>query len=268
MDSQTHPAIQNQSGVLEARGLAGALANLAVLQALLDQELADACPDIIPCRRGCAFCCWQMNEMVSWLEAAQIFNVVRTWSAAQKAQLVQRAQREVDALMADPQVMQFANGDEITPDRLPVLASAMRRHVRPCVFLDRVDGGCMIYEARPTHCRVFGQSVVMRRDSDEPAFYGCEVAAGDVRAEIERAGELQLTDVTPFFKAQRTLEGAPHVTALPLAFWVKAVADGPDWSLDYPDALFERFLDAYQPMNFEVVRDEEKLGESSDQRND
>lgn len=253
--TNTHPSIQNQAAVA-APTLGDALVNLAALQSLLDEALAANKPDWIPCRAGCSFCCWQMNEMVSWLEAAHIFNAVRGWDAGQKMQLVARALREVDALMADPDIMQFANGDEITPERLPDLAAAFRKHVRPCAFLNRERGECMIYDARPTHCRVFGQSVVMRRDADDPALYGCTVVAGDVQAHLNADEDVSLFDVTDFFKAQRIMEGAPHVTALPLAFWVKVVAEGPDWSLDHPELLFERFIENYKPLQLEAVRED------------
>lgn len=261
---QPHPAIQNQAAAVETKTLSGALVNLAALHSVLDDALAANRPEWIPCRAGCSFCCWQMNEMVSWLEAAAIFNVVREWDASRKSALVTRALREVDALMADDAIMQFADGNEITPERLPDLAGAFRKHVRPCAFLDRASGNCTIYDVRPMHCRVFGQSVVMRRDEDDPALYGCTVVAGDTRAQIATTGEAELFDVTDFFKAQRLMEGAPHVFALPLAFWVKTVAEGPEWSLDYPETLFERFVENYKPLEFQAVRESEDVNGDTD----
>lgn len=247
-----HPSVENYQKTAR-QTLDDALVNLGVLNNLLDETLTRHRPDWVPCRAGCSWCCWQMNEMVSWIEAAAIFNAVREWDAGQKAGLVQRAERECEMLLADPVIAKFAEGSEVTPELLPQLAEAFRKHIRPCAFLKQESGECSIYEVRPQHCRVFGHSVVMPREDDKPAFYGCSVAREVVDERLNADEPVNLFDVSGFLKALYVMAGAPHVFALPLAFWVREVARGEEWGIDNPAPLFERFLAYYKPMKFEAV---------------
>lgn len=256
MDSR--PALQNQANAAQTIALDDVLVQTRAVYQVTDDAVAQHRPAWIPCKAGCSFCCWTMNSMVTWLEAATIFHQVKTWSAEQKRALIERATNERALLLADPDIGKFAEGVEIKPEELTNLNAAFRRYVRPCAFLNRADGTCSIYDERPMACRMFGHVSVQSANA-EPAGYFCDVVEKDFDAQVEKIktgaakdDTLNLLDATPFFKVVNRMAGAPHVFALPLSFWVWEVANGTEWNIDYPERLFERFLGWFHPLELRL----------------
>lgn len=232
-------------------GLGDVAVNLATLYILADRAMEESRPAWLPCRAGCAWCCWSLNVLVTWAEAYYVALTVARWTPEARASLARQARAEVTMLLGDPTIARIAAaGTGIAPDDFSNLKRALKQHLRPCPLLDRATGRCRVYQQRFLACRLYGQTAVQEQAG--PSGYYCQVVAEDVT----RQPEAQFYDAAPFMAALYRMTGAPTVYAMPVCFWLDALAQGPEngetYSLAYPDPLFERFLSMYAPLEFDI----------------
>lgn len=88
------------------------------------------------CRKGCHWCCVQTVAMSVFEAAPLVEHVRRTWTAEQRAALLERCRS----------VLATLSTHATDADRI--------RQRIPCVFLQD-DGACGVYDVRPLACRVF-----------------------------------------------------------------------------------------------------------------
>ncbi len=222
------------------------LIDLRVFYNLTDEALTQQHPSWIPCRAGCSFCCYSQNTLIAWNEAYMIAREVATWDFERQMALVDRAKRERDMFLSDPEFAELVGGN-FGPENLAKLRAALNRHLRPCPFLNRKAGQCMIYEHRPLTCRVYGQTIHKPDVKAEPIGYFCEIV--NVAAMEQESGAISLINSAPLFKTLYEMAGAPTVHALPLCFWIMELYDGEMWSLNDPEPMFETMLVYYRSLS-------------------
>ncbi len=110
-----------------------------------------------PCNEGCTSCCSQFFE-VSELEFALIFEKITAFTGPEKYALKMRA-ATLYSLFAEywPTFFEdYFQGNASFKSDSAYYSHAERFEVHlPCVFLNDA-GSCLIYEARPTTCRITG----------------------------------------------------------------------------------------------------------------
>lgn len=207
-------------------------------------------PEWIPCRRGCSWCCWSLNVLITWIEAYHVLAEVKKWDESRLAALAKQARSEVEMLLSDPVIAKFASGGDVDPRDLGELNLALKRHIRPCPLLNRQTGECQVYNERFLTCRTFGHTAI-GKDNEFEGFY-CQV----VNEDVAKHEEVNLYNARVFADPLYHMAGAPNVIALPISFWIEALVTGGEenrgYSLTNPEPLFAEMLHLFNPI--EVIR--------------
>ncbi|WP_256972571.1 YkgJ family cysteine cluster protein [Saccharibacillus sp. O23] len=128
----------------------------------VEQEIADyraSSPKQPPCREGCSSCCSDYFPVSQVEFELLLVYMERHWSKAEIEEAFDRAEENLLALKQENPPMY----DSLTRpvDRKGEL-EAVRHHAGrnsfPCPLLDRENGRCRVYPARPFLCRTHGSS--------------------------------------------------------------------------------------------------------------
>lgn len=120
---------------------------------LLFARIAEQCPDGVRCRPGCSDCCHALFDL-SLVEAMYINRAfVNAFSTGrQRSDIVERAS-ELDRRLARLKRDMFRaekNGEDVAA----IMAEAAKMRAR-CPLLND-ERTCMLYDARPITCRLYG----------------------------------------------------------------------------------------------------------------
>ena len=157
----------------------------------LDEELRDRVAKAeatagarSPCRKGCAHCCYQPVEALSW-EMPLLLAAIRDLPERKREQIRRALRRAVDRLDVLNTDLGAIPGPPL-PD-VPTIEEAqlhsnsaayMRRRIA-CPLLDR-DGTCLVYAARPMACRTHAVVGGDPAACADPASHLAFVAAKDL----------------------------------------------------------------------------------------
>ncbi len=94
------------------------------------------------------------------------------------------------------------------------LCSLHNQHELTCPLFDQAGGKCMIYEARPLVCRIYG-AVALTDGRKRP--YGCRKVAGAMTKAITEGTDVVLPD---FAVVEKMMAGVLVAPLKPLAAWL------------------------------------------------
>lgn len=128
----------------------------------VDQEISDyraSSPKQPPCREGCSSCCSDYFPVSQVEFELLLVYMERHWSKAEIEEAFDRAEENLLALEQENPPMYASLTHPV--DRKGEL-EAVRHHAGrnsfPCPLLDRENGRCRVYPARPFLCRTHGSS--------------------------------------------------------------------------------------------------------------
>ena len=134
------------------------------------EEVREAYPGQIACRRGCTDCCHQPFD-ISWLEGFYLWIGLNELDPETRARVLDRA--EAYEKWAGTQSWGSPETIQGTPEertaRMRLRIDAMSASHTACPLLE--DGACLLYDYRPAVCRLAGYP--LPDPVDDSALYAC-----------------------------------------------------------------------------------------------
>ncbi len=126
-------------------------------------------PGVIPCRQGCTACCHGPFD-ISVADALLLQQTVADLPADRRARLLGRANLAASRqLEVAPDWKAPFDVRELGEERFDSLSEALAEDPCPCLE----DGACVVYEGRPTVCRMMGLG--LESPDDRRMANGCPI---------------------------------------------------------------------------------------------
>ena len=128
----------------------------------------------IDCAKGCAYCCYGVPLWVRAVELYHLLDALNSLSIKERKTIARRLREyereyEESARMQGYLPQSPIREEELDINRLGAICGLGMNEV-PCPFLNSEDSSCMVYEARPSMCRLtlFSDREVCRKDWENP----------------------------------------------------------------------------------------------------
>ena len=164
------------------------------------EEVRDAYPGQIHCRRGCTDCCHQPFD-ISWLEGFYLWIGLNDLDSETRRRVQGRAAVYLkwarDTNWGNPEVIEGTPEERAA--RMQLRITEMSASHRPCPLLE--DGACLLYNYRPAVCRLAGHP--LPDPVDDSALYACYKNFEDRDLTKER---VESFDVDRLYAVEASLE--------------------------------------------------------------